>query len=169
MTKIQSTYLSVLHWAILVIVSVVWNFAAFDSVYAEQQSYIYVSDLIQGQSNINSEREIWKYQHEIPHTFRDNDYLYQKQYTYLPPTQKIGSNPFSNDQYKYQFSLNNDTAKYTNVAGNVYHYPPAVQKIGSNPFIKAKIQYVTPYDTDDFFASSCDCQDSDYLGVFANY
>lgn len=169
MIKIQSTYISVLHRAILVIISVVWNFVAFDIVYAEQQSYIYVSDLIQEQKNINSEREIWQYQHEIPLTFRDNDYPYQKQYTYLPPTQKIGSNPFSNPQYQSQFSLNSDAANHTNVAGNVYHYPPAVQKIGSNPFIKAKHQYVNPHDTEQFFAASCDCQDSDYLGVFANY
>ena len=169
MFKIQSTYISVLHRAFPVIASVVWNFIVLDIVYADQQSYIYVSDLIQEQKNINSEREIWHYQHEIPLTFRDKDNPYQKQYTYLPPTQKIGSNPFSNAQYKYQFTLNNNAANYTNVAGNVYNYLPPVQKIGSNPFIKPNNQYVTQNNTIQSFASSCGCEKPDYLGVFATY
>lgn len=169
MFKIQSTHISVLHKAILVVVSVVWNFIVLDVVYADEQSFIYVSDLIQEQRNINSEREIWQYQHEIPLTFQDNDKPFQVQYTYISPTQKIGSNPFSNPQHKYQFSLKNDADNHTNVVGNIYNYLPPVQKIGSNPFIKPHNQYVTPHNITQSFASSCDCENPNYLGVFANY
>ena len=169
MFKIQSTHGSVLHKAVLVIISVVWNFIVFDIVYADEQSFIYASDLIQGQRNINSEREIWQYQHEVPLTFQDNEKPFQTQYSYMPPTQKIGSNPFLNSQHKYPFSLKNDVDNHTNVAGNIYNYLQPMQKIGSNPFIRPNNQYVTPHNIRQLFASSCDCENTDYLGVFANY
>jgi len=162
MFKIQSTHNSILHKVILVVVSIVSNF-----VYADDQSFIYVSDLIQGQSN--SEREIWQYQHEVTLAYRNKDYSSQIQYAYVPPTQKIGSNPISNPQHRHQFSLNNKADNHINVAGKIYNYPPSVQKIGSNPFIKPNNQYVTSHNIDQFFASSCGCEKSGYHGVIASY
>ena len=172
MFKIQSTHVSVLHRAIFVVIGcvVVWNFTVLNIAYAGEQSFIYVSDIIQGQRNTNSEQEIWQYQHEIPLNFQDNDNYYQTQYTYLPPTQKIGSNPFLNPRNKYQYALNNDADSHTNnVAGNTYKYLPPIQKIGSNPFIKPNNQYVNPHNIAEVLASSCACENSDYRRVFANY
>ena len=170
MFNIQSTHSSILAKAMLVIVCVVWS----SVVSAAEPSYIYASDIIQGQRNINSKQEIWQYQHEIPLTFQNNETSFQPRYTYLPPTQKVGSNPFSNYQQKYQVSLNNGADNHSNVAGNalagnIYHYPPPIQKIGSNPFIKAKHQYVIPYDISQSIASSCDCGHSNYQSVVASY
>ena len=162
MFKIQSTYNSVLHIVILVVVSVVSNF-----VYAEEQSFIYVSDLIQGQSN--NEREIRQYQNEVPLAYRNKSDSLQIQYSYVPPTQKIGSNPILNPQHKHQFSLNNNTDNHINVAGKIYHYPPSVQKIGTNPFIKPNNQYVTSDNIDQFFANSCGCEKNSFHGVMSNY
>jgi len=162
MFKIQSTHNPVLYKGIFIVVSIASNF-----VHADEQSYIYVSDLIQGQSN--SEREIWQYQHEVPLAYRNKNDSYQIQYAYVPPTQKIGSNPISNPQYKHQFSLNNNVNNYINVAGKIYNYPPSVQKIGSNPFIKPNNQYVTSHNINQFFASSCGCEKSSYHGVIASY
>ena len=162
MFKIQATYNSVLHKVILVVVSMVSNF-----VYADEQPLFYVSDLIQGQSN--SERELWQYQHEVPLVYRNKNDSSQIQYAYVPPIQKIGSNPISNPQHKHLFSLNNNADNHINVAGKIYNYPPSVQKIGSNPFIKPNNQYVNSRNIDQFFASSCSCEKSSYHGVIASY
>ena len=159
MFKILSTYHSVLNGVIVVVVSVVSNF-----VYADEQSFVYVSDLIQRQSN--NEREIWQYQNEVPLAYRNKSDSFQIQYSYVPPTQKIGSNPISNPQHKHQFY---NTDNQINVAGKVYHYPPSVQKIGSNPFIKPNYQYVTSDNIDQFFANSCGCEKNSYHGVMADY
>lgn len=174
MFKIHLTRISILYKTIPVVISVVWNFSVLDIVYAaDEHSFIYASDFIHGQRNIkrniNSEREIWQYQHEIPLTFQDNDSLSQTRYTYLPPTQKIGSNPISNPQYNYQLPLNNDVNYHIDVAGNIYHYPPPMQKIGSNPFIKSINQYVDPHKAAQLFASSCGCKTSNYQAALANY
>lgn len=168
MFNVQTTHISVLHKTILLLVSMVWNFAAFNIVYADQQSFFYVSDVIQGERNINSERDIWQYQHEIPSTFLNNNPA-QNQYSYLPPIQKVGSNPISNPQHNYQLPLNNNADKNINVAGNSYNYLPPIQKIGTNPFIKPNYQFVDPHKMEQFFASSCDCENSNYQGVLAGY
>ena len=98
MFKILSTYHSVLNGVIVVVVSVVSNF-----VYADEQSFVYVSDLIQRQSN--NEREIWQYQNEVPLAYRNKSDSFQIQYSYVPPTQKIGSNPISNPQHNISFII----------------------------------------------------------------
>ncbi len=151
MFKIQSKYNSVLHKVILVVVSMVSNF-----VYADQQTFIYVSDITQEQSN--SEREIWQYQYEVPLAYRNKNNSFQVQYTYKPPTQKIGSNPISNPQHRRQFSINNNADNQINVAGKIYNYPPSVQKINSNPFIKPSKQYVNSNKVERFLS---------YHGIFA--
>lgn len=168
MFKVQTTHISVLHKTILLTVSMVWSFTAFNNVYADGQSFFYASDVIQGKRNINSERDVWQYQNEIPLTFRNNNPS-QNQYTYLPPTQKVGSNPISNPQHRYQLSLNNNADKNITVAGNGYNYLPPIQKIGTNPFIKPNYQFVDPHKMDQFFASSCDCENSNYKAVLAGY
>ncbi len=75
MFKVQSIHTTVLHKAVFVTVSIVSNF-----VYADEQSFIYVSDLVQRQSNINSEQEIWQYQHKVPLAYRDKDGSSQRHY-----------------------------------------------------------------------------------------
>ncbi len=172
MFRIQSTHISVLHKAILAVVSIVWTFTISGVIYADEQSFIYASDLFQGQkntTNINIEREIWQYQYEIPLAFQNKDNLSNTQYLYPPPVQKIGSNPISNPQRRYLFSLNNDINNSVPVSGNIYYYLPPIQEIGSNPFIKPQNQYVTSPDTVPFFASSCDCKKIAYQSVLANY
>ncbi len=170
MFKIHSTHISVLYKAILVVASTVWNFAVLDIVYAGEHSFIYPAELVvHGQRNINNEREIWQYQHEVALTFQDNNNLYQTRYTYLPPTQKIGSNPISNPQHNYPFSLNNDVNNHIDVRGHIYRFLPPIQKIGSNPFIKSNTQYVDSHNIDQSFASSCACENSNYQDVLANY
>ena len=169
MLKVQPTHISVLHKAILVVASVVWNFAVSGVISAEEQSFIYVSDLIQGQKNINSKREILQYQYEIPLTFQNKDNLSHTQYTYPPPVQKIGSNPISNPQHRYLLSLNSNINNSAQVSGKIYNYLPPIQKIGSNPFIKPQSQYVTSTDIVRFSAPSCDCEKIDHQSVLANY
>jgi hypothetical protein len=161
MFKIQFSHTSVLTNVVFVVVSIVSSM-----VYADEQSFIYVSDLIQEHSN--SEQEIWQYQNKVPLAYQKHNSS-QSQYTYVRPTQKIGSNPISNPQYKRQFSLNNNTKNYVNVSGKTYYFPPAVQKTGSNPFIKLSNQYVNSDNIDQFFASSCGCEKSSYHGVMVNY
>ena len=169
MFKIQSTYISVLHKAVLVVVSIGWNLAILDVVYADEQSYIYASDLIQGQKNINSKREIWQYQYETSITFQNKDNLSHTQYTYPPPVQKIGSNPISKPQYGYSLSQNSNINNSVYLSGNIYKYLPPIQKIGSNPFIKPHNPYVTSPNAVPFFASSCDCEKIGDQAVLANY
>ena len=169
MFKIQSTHISVLHKAILVVVSIVWNFAILGVVYADEQSYIYASDFIQGQKNINSKHEIWQYQYKIPLTFQNKYNLSHTQYTYPQPVQKIGSNPISKPQHGYSLSQNNNINNSVYVSGNIYNYLPPIQEIGSNPFIKPHNQYVTSPNEVQFFASSCDCEKIDDQAVLANY
>lgn len=101
MYKTHSIHNSVSHKVILVAVSILSNF-----VYADEQQSIYVSVLIQGQSN--SEREIWKYQHEVPLAYRNKNDSSQVQYAYVSPTKKIGSNPFINPKYQYVTSSDID-------------------------------------------------------------
>lgn len=158
MYKTHSIHNSVSHKVILVVVSIVSNF-----VYADEQPFIYVSDLIQGQSN--SEREIWQYQHEVPSVYRNKNDSSLPQYAYVSPTQKIGSNPISNPQHKRQISLNNNADNHINVDGKIYNYPPSVQKVGYNPFIKPNYEYVTSRNIDQFFESSCGCEKSIYYGA----
>lgn len=170
MLKTQSIQISALHRLILVVSSVVCNFALLGLVYADEQSFIYVSDLIEGQRNINSEREIWQYQHEVSLKYQNNNISTQSRYTYPPPIMKIGSNPFSNPQRQYQLSSNKNKYNHTNVvAGNTYQYPPPEQEIGSNPFIRPKNQYVTSHNSKQFLVSSCACEKSSYQGIFASY
>lgn len=162
MFNIQSKHNSVIHMAIIIVTIIVSNF-----VYADEQSFIYASDLNQGQSN--SEQEIWQYQHEVPLAYQNKKGSFPIQYTYAPPTQKIGSNPISNPQHKAQFPLNNYADNRIIVAGKTYNYPPAAQKIGSNPFIKPKLQYAISHNIEPFFTSSCDCEKPSNQGIIASY
>ena len=128
----------VLHKTILIF-STVWIFMALDFVYAEGQPYIYASDIIKGK-RIDKDMEKPKkrlYQQQKPLTFQNKRNPYQSGYTYPPPTQKYGSNPFIKPQYRYQSFPDNSTDINPNVRKKHYNYPPPIQKFGSNPFIKS--------------------------------
>jgi len=169
MFKIKSTHISILRKTILVVISVVWNFSILGVIHADEQPFIYASDLIQGQKNTNGKHEIWQYQYELPLTFQNKGELFHTQYIYPPPVQKIKSNPISNPQHRYQLPLNNNINNSVYVSGTIYYYLPPIQKIGSNPFIKTHNQYVTSPKTIPFFAFSCDCEKTDDQAVLANY
>jgi len=140
-----------------------WSFMALNYVSAQGQYYTYPGDnTIQEQKNINTEQETWQYQHEIPSDFHAKYNLSQFRYRFAPPSQKVGSNPITNPQHKYQFSVNNyvnsyavrNTGKNTYVTGNAYSYPTFSQRSGSqrsvsNPF--ADNTYVTEYVTENFY------------------
>ena len=68
----------VIHKAIL-IMSIVWSCMALNFVYAEGQSYIYVSDIIKGKNN-DIEMEKQNYKHETPLTFQNKLNRYQSEY-----------------------------------------------------------------------------------------
>lgn len=115
----------ILHKAILII-SIVWSGIASNFVYAEGQPYIYASDIFKEKKN----------DMEKPLTFQNNSNLYQPRYRYPSSPPKLGNNPITTQQHKYQFLPNNNTNRDPYVQKHHYRYPPPIQKFGSNPFIK---------------------------------
>ncbi|MCW8930317.1 MAG: hypothetical protein OQL19_08785 [Gammaproteobacteria bacterium] len=129
MSNKQIVKFSILRKTILSI-SIVWSSIVSGIICAERQPYLYASDVLKEKTNNPTKAK--------PFTFQNQPNSYQPQYSYPPPTKKMGSNPFFNREHNYQFRSDSGIRDYSDfpVNKNNYHYPPPIQKPGSNPFIK---------------------------------
>ncbi|MDX2507522.1 MAG: hypothetical protein QNL62_24030 [Gammaproteobacteria bacterium] len=146
MSKKQLSFNPVAHKTIFII-SILWSFIALDFVAADEPYYVYPSDVINAKKKTNntfSEQEKWRYSNEIPSRFQASSNSDPIRYTYLPPVQEPGSNPFTNPQRTYQQPLKSNAETDSYVTGTHYSYPPPAQKPGTNPITNPQRKYQFP-------------------------